>query len=481
MDRKWLALAVVAFGTFMTSLDASIVNISLPSIALTFHTPLGGAIEWVVIAYLVVIAAMLLTFGRLSDIVGPKPVWRSGLVIFTLGSAWCGAAGTLEQLIVARAFQAIGGALIFAPSFAIITDAFSATNRGRALGLNSVVFALGTSLGPTLGGLITQHLSWRWIFYVNVPVGVLGVIASHYALRSSDTHSHARPRLDLPGAGLIAAGFACMTLGLSFSQEWHWARSASWLLVGLAMLVAAGFLERYTPDPVVDLAVFRHRVLGSALATMTLAMVALFAVTFILPFYFEQLRRFSVMESALLLTPLPLTIAVVAPLSGAMADRIGSRWLASGGLALATLGLLLLARLDEASTIWEIVSCLVVTGFGQGLFQSPNARALMNAAPAGEQGQVSSLYATARVLGQSVSVALAGAVFAGLGGASAGRALALAHPGAATDLGGLHHAFLAGFHGALLVCAGMSAVGMVVALIRGDEGAEVPGGVRVAS
>jgi EmrB/QacA subfamily drug resistance transporter len=467
--RKWLALAVVALGTLITALDASIVNISLPSIAATFHTVMGGAIEWVVIAYLAVIAATLLTFGRLSDLVGRKPVWMAGLAVFILGSTGCGAAGSLPELIAARIVQGIGASLIFAPSFAIITDAFPAAERGRALGLNSVVFAIGTSLGPTLGALITAHLTWRWVFYVNVPLSVLGLIASRRVLTASG--DHAREPLDLPGAALIAVGFACLTLALSFSDEWSKARWLACLVVALGTLLAAGLVERRARDPIVDPALFRDRTLVSALASMALAMLGLFAVGFVLPFYFEQLRGFSVVESGLLLTPLPLTMALTAPVAGVVADRIGSRWLVSGGLALATLGLFLLARLHEASTAGTIVGCLVLTGFGQGLFQSPNVRALMNTAPTGEQGEASSLYATARVVGQSLSVAVAGAVFAGLGGASAGRALVLARsdPGTAANVVALQQTFVTGFRWTLLVCGGVAAIGVFVALVRGDE------------
>ena len=466
---KWAVLGLVAIGTFMTALDASIVNISLPSIARTFHAPIDGAVQWVVIAYLVVIAATLLTFGRLSDLVGRKGVWMAGLAIFTLGSIFCGAAGSLPELVVARVFQGLGGALIFAPSFAIISDAFSAADRGRALGLNAVVFAIAASLGPTLGGLITEHLTWRWIFYVNVPLSALGLLASHRVLASS--HAPRREPLDVPGAALIVVGFACLTLTLSFSQQWGSTRLLACLVAGIVALVGAGLVERRSRYPIVNLALLRDRVLASALGSMTLAMLALFGIGFILPFYFEELRGFSVMESGLLLTPLPLTIAMVAPLSGALADRIGSRWLASGGLALACLGLLLLARLDEASTIGNIVWPLVLTGLGQGLFQSPTARAVMNAAPHGEQGEASSLFATARVIGQSLSVALAGAIFAGLGGASAGHALAAAATGtvASGDLVALQQTFLAGFRGALLVCAAVAAVGIFAAFVRGDE------------
>jgi EmrB/QacA subfamily drug resistance transporter len=461
----------------MTALDASIVNIGLPSIARTFGTPVGGAAEWVIIAYLVAIAATLLPFGHLSDRVGRKPLWLAGLATFTVGSMLCGAAPSLALLVLARAFQGLGGALIFAPGLAIITDAFPPAGRGRALAVNAVVFAMGTSLGPTLGGLITEHLSWRWIFYLNVPLGALALLASQAVLPRSGP----RPRepFDVPGAGLLAVGFALLTVALSFSSEWGWGsvRLLTSLAVGIVALAGAALVERRAPRPIVDLALFRERLLASSLGSMTLAMLALFAVSFMLPFYFEELRGFSVEKSGLLLTPLPLTIAVVAPVSGALADRIGSRWLAGGGLALACLGLLFLARLDAESTLGEVIGCLVLTGVGQGMFQTPNTRALMNAVPPGEQGEASGLLATGRVVGQSLSVALAGTIFAGLGGASAGRALAATPAGAiaAGDIAALQQAFLTGFKGALMVCAVAAAAGVLATLLRGDE--QPPAGV----
>ena len=469
--HKWAVLALVAVGTFMTALDASIVNIGLPSIARTFRAPVGGAVEWVIIIYLVVIAGTLLTFGRLSDLVGRKPVWMTGLALFTLGSALCGAASSLLMLVVARAFQGLGGALIFAPGLAIIADAFPRAERGRALGVNAVVFAVGTSLGPTLGGLITEHLTWRWIFYINLPLGAVGFIASSRVLARSEART--REPLDLLGAVLIAVGLSLLTVTLSFGPEWGWAsgRLLTCLAIAIVALVAAARVEQRARRPIVDLALFRQPVLASSLGSMMLAMLALFAVSFVLPFYFEELRGFSVASAGLLLTPLPLTIAVVAPFSGALADRIGSRWLAAGGLALASVGLLLLTRLNADSTIDQIVGCLVLTGLGQGMFQSPNTRAFMNAAPAGQQGEASGLLATARVVGQSLSVALAAAIFTGFGGASAGVMLAATRDAAVspTHVVALQHAFLAAFRSALLACAGLGAVGILAALVRGQD------------
>ena len=475
----WAILGVVALGTFMTALDASIVNIGLPSIARTFRTPVGGAAEWVIIAYLVAIAATLLPFGHLSDRVGRRPVWLAGLATFTVGSILCGAAPSLALLVLARAFQGLGGALIFAPGLAIIADAFPPAGRGWALGVNAVVFAMGTSLGPTLGGLITEHLSWRWIFYLNVPLGALALVASQAVLPRSGLRQ--REPFDVPGAVLLAVGFALLTVVLSFSPEWGWAsaRLLACLAVGTVALVGAALVERRAPRPIIDFALFRERVLVSSLGSLTLATLALFAVSFMLPFYFEELRGFSVEKSGLLLTPLPLTIAVVAPVSGSLADRIGSRWLAAAGLAVACLGLLCLARLDAGSTLGEVIGCLVLTGVGQGMFQTPNARALMNAVPPGEEGEASGLLATGRVVGQSLSVALAGAIFAGLGGASAGRALAATPAGAVApeDISALQQAFLTGFKGALMVCAVVAAAGLLATLIRGEE--RQPAGVAV--
>src|SRR5437868_1680702 len=209
--NKWVVFAILAIGIFMATLDSSIVNISLPAIARYFGVPLSGPVEWVIIAYLVVIAGVLLTAGRLADMIGRKPIWATGLAIFTIGSAICGAAPSLGLLIAARALQGLGGALIMAISPAMLTSAFPAHERGRALGMNAVVVALGVSAGPTLGGIITTNLSWRWIFYVNVPIGIIGFIATMLVL--TERMRKERGHFDPLGAILLALGLIALTLG----------------------------------------------------------------------------------------------------------------------------------------------------------------------------------------------------------------------------------------------------------------------------
>jgi EmrB/QacA subfamily drug resistance transporter len=470
--NKWAVLAIVAVGIFMATLDTSIVNISLPTIARYFGVGLTGAVEWVIIAYLVVIAGVLLTIGRLADMIGRKPIWVAGLVIFTVGSAISGAAPSLGLLIAARGLQGLGGALLMAISPAMLTNAFPANERGRALGLNAVVVALGVSVGPTLGGIITEHLTWRWIFYVNVPIGVIGFVAS---MRVLTEHMHwGRGRFDPLGAVLLAIGLVALTMGLSFGQEWGWTSPLllSTLVVGIIALLMLIVVERRVPDPIIDLALLRGRVFLSANASLILSFLALFAVGFMLPFYLEELRGFSTEQAGLLLTPLPLAIAVLAPFSGMLADRIGTRWLAAGGLALACLGLVLISQLNAQSSVWDIVWRLVVTGAGQAMFQSPNNSALLGAVPRGQQGSASGFLATGRVVGQCLSVALAGAIFAGLGGAAAGRVLATQqynHALSATQVIALQQTFTHAFHVTFITCAVIAAIGIFASLVRGKE------------
>ncbi len=376
--NKWTVLALSASATFMTTLDGSIVNIGLPSIARTFHVGISGGTEWIIIGYLVIIAAILLTCGRLADMIGRKPIFLTGLIVFTIGSALSGLAPSLFLLILARVFQGIGGALIFSVNIAMITSTFPRNERGLALGLNAVMVSLGVAAGPTIGGIITQYLTWRWIFYVNVPICLIVLLASMYLYQEQRPSSGQKQRFDPLGAIVLAIGLASLTLGLSFGQEWGWLSvgTLTSLGVSLVMLTIGVYVEMHVEQPIVNLSLVTNRVFALATISFMLCMMALFAPGFLLPFYFEELRGFSIIQTGLLLTPLPLMLAVAAPLSGSLADRFGSRWISPIGLTIACFGLVLLSQITTQSSSWDIIWRLAVTGFGQGLFQSPNTRTL---------------------------------------------------------------------------------------------------------
>jgi EmrB/QacA subfamily drug resistance transporter len=461
---KWIVFGIVAVGVLMATIDSSIVNVSLPVIARGFGVPLGGAVEWVVIAYLVVVASLLLTVGRISDVAGRRRVWAAGLATFTAASALCGAAPSLGALVGFRALQGIGSAGTMAVSPAMLVAAFPPEQRGRALGLNAVVVGLGISLGPTLGGVITEHFGWRWIFYVNVPLGILGVAASLRVLPHETAET--RQRVDWVGALLLAAGLGGLTAGLSFGPELGWS-SAPLLVCGvLAIAGIAGLVARVVlaDQPLVDPRLWQNRVFASASVSLLLAFIATFAVAVFLPFYLVQLRGFSAQRAGLLLTPLPLTIAVVSPVTGSLADRFGTQKLAAGGMFLAAAGLAWLAFLEVDASIPRIVGNLLLIGVGQAAFQPPNNSALMGAAPRDRQGVAAGVLATGRTLGQSLSVAFAGALFGLFGGGAAARVL---HRGGTA--GPAAYAFLRGMHAALIGCALVALTSSAVALVRGKD------------
>lgn len=465
---KWTVMGMVDIGAFMATLDASIVNISLPKISLYFHVPLSGLVEWVIIAYLIVIVSLLLILGRLSDMLGQKLLWVSGLVIFTISSALCGAAPSLLSLVIFRALQGIGGAMLMAIGPAMITRAFPVTERGRALGLLGVVVAAGTSAGPTVGGIITQVFSWRWIFYINVPIGIIGIIVTLRLLTERMRPNWGGQRFDLAGAVLLAAGICSLMLGLSFGQEWGWhsIRIKGLFASSLALLVGFAINERYVAQPVVDFSLFRNRLFSASIASSFLCFLALFAVMFLMPFYLEELLALSPHEAGLIMTAVPLTLSVVAPISGWLSDRFGSQVLSSLGMVVSCVGLWFLSQLTARASSFDIVWPLVITGLGQGLFQAPNSNAIMSAVPAPRLGIGSSFLAMVRVLGQASSVALSGAIFTMLGGATAGAALVqkLGLP-----VEPLEATFLHAFRMAMRVSLAIAAIGIFTSLLRGQK------------
>lgn len=349
----WRAFYVVAVGTFMATLDGNIVNVALPTLAVELGAPVE-ALQWIVNAYLVAITATLVVVGRLGDRAGHRAVYAGGLLVFTAGSALCGAAPGLGALVGARVVQALGASAMMALGPAIVTASFPPAMRGRALGAIGTVVALGLTLGAPLGGLILSHLSWRWVFYVNLPVGIAGTA---WALRT------------LPRGG------------------------------------GAG-------GPLLDLTLFRIRPFSWGLAAGFLSYAAMFSQTFLTPFLLARVLHLEPGRLGLVLAAVPVALSVASPLSGWIADRFGPRWLPPAGMLLLTGALARLSLADETVNVASVAAHLAVAGFGMGLFQSPNNATVMGALPRARLGSGGGLLATARNAGMATGVALAGAVFA---------------------------------------------------------------------
>ena len=451
-SNRWWVLLTVGIGTFMSALDGSIVNTILPVLRTELHTTVAG-IEWVTTTYLLVVSGLLLGVGRAGDLYGYKRLYLAGFVLFVIGSALCGLAPTAPALVALRGVQALGAAMLYASSPAILTRSFPASQRGRALGAQATFTYLGLTTGPSLGGWLAGAFGWRSVFYINVPVGALAIAL---ALRfiQPDRAGTQRERFDILGAVLFGGGLVALLGALNQGHAWGWTAAPTLALLAAALLALALFVavEQRRPSPMLDLSLFRERVFAAATGSAVLNYVCVYSVLFLLPFLLIQGRGLSTAQAGLVLTAQPIVMAVVAPLSGIASDRIGSRLPATLGMFFLTGGLLLLARTVETGTLGHIAVSLAVVGLGVGLFASPNNSALMGAAPPNRQGIASGVLATARNVGMVLGVGFAGAVFT----------TALANAGGAGAAGAVPY----GVHLSLLAAAGVAALGTVTAAVR---------------
>ncbi|NLC56310.1 MAG: MFS transporter [Armatimonadetes bacterium] len=457
LEYKWKALAAVAIGTFMSTLDSSIVNVAMPTLASEFQVEIT-TVEWVAMAYMLTVTGLLISLGRLSDMVGRKRIYNLGLLIFTAGSALCALAGGIGVLIAARVVQGVGAAMLAANGAAILTSAFPRTERGQAMGLNGTIVGAGLTVGPSLGGVLIHAFGWRSIFTINLPVGLVGLLLATLLLRP-DEPCPEQERFDFAGALGLLVCLAGLLLALSHGEAWGWSSRPILALFGVSLFSGAHFLrtEARVPYPTIDLSLFRNRLFSAASVSAVASYVAIASVVFTMPFYLQQLRGFSTAHMGLMLTVIPLTMVVVSPVSGWLSDRIGSRVLASAGMASIALGLVLLSHLGTQATPLAIMGRLFLVGLGNGLFASPNSSAIMGAVPPQRLGVASGMISTVRTTGMVLGVAIAGAVIAV-------RRAALVAAGLAPET-----AFGSALAGALLVTAAIAAAGIVPSLVRGPE------------
>jgi EmrB/QacA subfamily drug resistance transporter len=449
--RKWWTLVAVAFGLFMIMLDNTVVNVALPSIQADLKVSISS-LEWVVNAYFLTFAVLMLTGGKLADRFGRRRIFIAGLVVFTLSSLACGLATNGEWLISARAVQGVGAAMMNPATLSIITATFPPRQRGMAMGIWVGVSAVALALGPITGGLLAEHVDWSWIFFINVPIGALAIVAARVVIRESRDTSHEQ-RLDLPG--LLSSGVAlfALTYSLIEANNKGWGSAEILSLFAVAAVAFAVFLvlERRQRLAMLDLSLFRNRTFSGANATMMLVALAMFGVFFFVSIFVQRILGYSPVEAGASFLPMTLCIIFFAPVAGKLSDRVGARWLMSGGMALVSASLVLFSLLDESSTFWNLFPALLVGGAGMAMAMTPTTAAAMSSVPVDKAGVGSGVLNSMRQVGGSLGVAVMGAILGSYVSAQPGTPDYPAQ-------------FVDGFQASLHVAAGIAFAASIVAL-----------------
>ncbi len=453
-NRKWWTLGAVAFGLFMIMLDNTVVNVALPSIQRDLGIDLSE-LEWIVAGYALTFAALMLTGGKLADAYGRRLVFIAGLTIFTAASLACGLADSGSVLIGARVIQGIGAALMNPATLSIIAATFPPHQRGTAIGIWAGVSAMALAIGPLVGGLLTEHISWSWIFFVNVPVGALAIVASVLLIDESRDTSREQ-RLDLPGLISSAVGLFALTYALIEANTYGWTsgRILAAFAVAAVGLVTFVMLERHQRLPMLDLSLFRNGTFAGANIVVLLVFLAMFGVFFFVSLYMQNILGYSAVQAGAAFLPMTILVMLVAPVAGRLSDRVGSRWLMTAGMALLAGQLFYFSRLGADATFWRLLPALLVGGVGMSMTMTPTAAAAVRSVPVDKAGVGSAVLNSFRQVGGSMGIAFMGAIVAHEAG---GRRTA--------------DAFMDGFSKALTVSAIIALAGAVVAavLVRPHE------------
>jgi EmrB/QacA subfamily drug resistance transporter len=452
-NRKWLTLASVSFGLFMIMLDNTVVNVALPSIQRDLGADLSE-LEWIVTGYALTFASLMLVGGKVADAYGRRRIFVLGIIVFTTASLFCGLASSSEVLIAARVLQGAGAALMNPATLSIIAATFPPRERGTAIGIWAGTAALALAIGPLVGGLITEHLEWSWIFFVNVPVGALAIVASYLFIDESRDETHAS--LDIPGLATSAVGLFALTYGLIEANSYGWTSARIVGAFALAAIALTSFvvIERRRRQPMLPLDLFRSGTYVGANLVVLLVALAMFGIFFFVSLYMQNILGYSPVETGAAFLPLTILIILVAPIAGKTSDRIGSRGLMTAGMILIAVQLVMFSRLTVDATFWNLLPAFIIGGVGMSLTMTPSAAAATRSVPVDKSGVGSAVLNSARQVGGTMGVAIMGAIVAAKAG------------GERTP-----EAFMRGFETALLVAAAIAILGAVVAyvLVRPHE------------
>jgi len=484
-NRKWWTLGAMCFALFMIMLDNTVVNVALPSIQRSLHTSLGN-LEWTVNAYTLTFGVLLVTGGRMGDIFGRRRMFLAGVVLFAASSAAIGLAPSDSLLIAGRAIQGIGAAFMMPGTLSIISNTFPPSERGRAIGTWAGVSALALALGPVVGGALTQYVSWRAIFFINVPVAVGAVAVTLFATHESRDDTIDRT-VDVPGIATLSVGLTSLILALVESNAWGWGSTKVVGLLAIAAVALISFIYvevKYSSAPMVQFEFFKSRTFFGANVIAFIISFAMLAMFFLTALYIQNILGYSPLQAGVRFLPTTLMIVLIAPIAGRLADKIGSRPPMTVGLALVAVALYLQTKITVSSGYTDLLPAFVLMGIGMALTMAPMSTAAMNAVPAAKAGVASGILSMNRMVGGTFGVALLGTIFqtlshnrlmSNLAGLhlSAGQKSAIAdnigqnstgaaHP-SPQIVQAAHDAFIHGFTGSMIVSTGVAALGAVLA------------------
>jgi EmrB/QacA subfamily drug resistance transporter len=450
-NKKWWTLAAVSFGLFMIMLDNTIVNVALPTLQKSLHLKVSE-LEWVVTGYALTFGALMLTGGKLADLFGRRLIFVVGLTIFTLSSLGCGLAGSASVLIGARVVQGVGAALMNPSTLSIITVTFPPRQRGTAIGIWAGVSALALAIGPLAGGVITEHINWNWIFFINVPIGAIAIVAAFAFIEESrDTSLVQRP--DIPGLFSSALGLFALSYALIEANAYGWTSDRILGAFGVAVVSLASFvlLERHQRLPMLDLSLFRNRGFSGANGVMLLVGLAMFGVFFYVSLYLQQVLTYSPTQAGASFLPWTLLIILLAPQAGRLSDRFGPRPFVSSGMAIVAVSLFLFSRMGAHTTWWGLLPAMILGGIGMSAAMAPTTAAAMASVRPDKAGVGSAVLNSMRQVGGSLGIAIMGAIVA----SGISSSLAAGHPRSA--------AFVHGFRNATSIAALIAVAGAIVA------------------
>jgi len=420
--NPWAVLVVVSLGFFMTLLDLTIVNIAIPNMILKLHATLGDVL-WVLNAYALVLAVLVITAGRLGDLLGVRTMFAAGIIVFTAASAACGFAPGPGWLIGFRAVQGLGAAMLMPQTLAIVTMVFPPERRGAAFGIWGAVAGLATIAGPTLGGLLVTAFDWRWIFFVNLPIGIAVLAVTFYII--PDLRPGRRHRLDIVGVVLASLGLLGIVLGVIRGNDHGWTSDTVLPPIVIGALLVAAFIawELRAREPMLPMHLFRSRGFTVTNAASLLMFFGMFGSIFLLAQFLQVVQHYSPLEAGLRTLPWTAMPVFIAPVAGALSDRIGGRPLLATGLALQAIGLGWLAAVASPTVPYlTLVPAFVISGVGMSLFFAPVANVVLSSVRRDQEGIASGANNAIRELGGVFGIAVLGAVFSAHGSYASGPA-----------------------------------------------------------